>query len=405
MEKIVIHVGESSDDLAGRADLAIQAAIDYAASLGGGTVKLGEGSFRLENTIHLRSHVTLEGIPGKTVIYQSPERNSPLLADADLHERQITVEHPERFPVGQTVTIRKSDKSMGFGDTVAVIVGKAGPVLYLDREIHASVLLQHGGMATTQAPVLSGSGCEHAAVLHLIVEGVSENPTFAEGCRNGGIYLFDSRHIRIEGCAVRNYHGDGISYQHCSNIEVIHCSCFRNAGKGIHPGSGTTETRIRHSSFMENGMDGIFLCWRVRESVVEHCTSIGNGMSGLSIGHKDTHNRIRFNRFSENQAYGIFFRNELEPMAANYNHVEGNILEDNGSETMGYVGIRIRGYTHDVALAHNRISFSKAPLDRTIGICLEEHTSRILMENNEFINCAMVSHSHWLPDAEREGKL
>jgi parallel beta-helix repeat protein len=398
MEKIVVTVGESSGDLTGRANRVIQAAIDHVAFLGGGTVRIGEGVFQLENTLHLRSHVKLEGIPGKTVLRQGEERISALAADADLHERQITVEKPEFFPIGQTITVRKASASMGFADTGAIVVGKAGRVLYLDRQLHSTILLGDGGIATTQTAVISGYDCEQVEIRHLIVEGNKENRTFAEGCRNGGIYLFAAHHVLIEGCTVRNYNGDGISYQHGSNILVEGCDSVQNEGKGIHPGSGTTHTKIRNSRFDENGMDGIFFCWRVQDSVVEHCTATGNGMSGLSIGHKDIRNMIRNNRLSENRFYGIFFRNESEPMSASYNRVEGNIIEDNGSDQMGYVGVRIRGYTHDVELVSNRITFTKVPLERTVGICLEENTREITMENNEFENCALITHSHWLPE-------
>ncbi|TLS52695.1 hypothetical protein FE782_08690 [Paenibacillus antri] len=399
MEKIIVTVVESPDSPPGKANRDIQAAIDYVSYLGGGTVRIGRGAFQIETAIHLRSHVKLEGIPGETVLRQSEERVSPLAADADLHERQITVERPDAFQVGQTITIRKAAASMGFGDTVAVVTAKEGNTLHLDREINSTVLLAHGGIATTQTSVIGANGCEQIEIRNLIVEGNTSN-TLADGCRNAGIYLYGSRNVVIEGCTVKDYNGDGISYQHCSGVRVLACECVRNGGKGIHPGSGTVDTLIRDSVFNENGMDGIFLCWRVQDSVVEHNEAVGNRSNGLSIGHKDVRNVIRYNRLSHNGYYGIFFRNEGDPMAANYNRVEWNTIEDNGSEAMGYVGIRIRGHTHHVELVANRISFEKAPRDRTIGICMEEHTRDLLLEDNEFVGCALPTHHHWLPEGE-----
>lgn len=93
--------------------------------------------------------------------------------------------------------------------------------------------------------------------------------------------------------------------------------------------------------------------------MIEHCEAIGNTLCGLSLGHKDTHYVIRFNRLSGNGHFGLLFRDELKPMAANYNRVEGNLLEDNGSEATGYVGIGVRGYAHDVDLVGNRIVFTR----------------------------------------------
>ncbi|MFC3802904.1 right-handed parallel beta-helix repeat-containing protein [Cohnella sp. GCM10012308] len=411
MEKIVIEVGPSPSHspasataafAAGGATRAIQSAIDYAANLGGGTVKLGEGVYALDGTLHLRSRVRLEGVPGRTVLQQGGEQISALASDADLHERQVAVEHPGRFAIGQTVTIRKAASSMGFGDTVAVVVGKEGQALHLDRELHATVLLEQGGIVTTQAPVVAAYDCERIELYGLTVRGGENNATLAEGCRSAGIYLYGVAGARIERCAVHAYKGDGISYQHCADIYVDECESVGNGGKGIHPGSGTSRTRIVNSRFDRNAMDGIFLCWRVQDSIVEGCTAVGNGMNGLSIGHKDVRNVIRFNRLSDNRYYGIFFRNEKEPMSPSYNRVEGNALEDNGSDDMGYVGIRIRGYTHDVELVSNRISFSKAPPERTIGICLEPHTSGITLGDNKFAGCALRTHDHWLPDGRHE---
>lgn len=396
MDKIIITVGHSSGDLIGGTNQVIQAAIDYASFLGGGTVRLAEGVFRIESTVHLRSGVKLEGSSGRTVLRQCEERISAITADADLHERQVSVEHPDLFPVGQTVAIRRRAESRGFGDTVAVVTGKDGNILYLDRELHSTTLLAEDGIVTTQTPVLSGYDCTDVDILSLIVEGNISNPTLANGCRSAGIFLFGAHNVRIEDCKVREYNGDGISYQHCSSIRVLHCESVRNGGKGIHPGSGTKNTEILNSSFNENGMDGIFLCWRVQDSIVEKCTALRNRMSGLSIGHKDIRNLIRSNRLSENNMYGIFFRNEPEPMAANFNRVELNLIEDNGSEQAGYVGIRIRGGTHDVDLVANRISFSSAPQRHTIGICMEEHTGELRLRDNEFVNCALETHSHWL---------
>lgn len=399
METIVVTVDVSAADVSGKANRDIQSAIDYVSCLGGGTVKLGKGTFRLETTIHMRSGVKLEGVPGETILLQGAERVSPLAADADLHERQVAVARPELFPVGQSIAIRMESASRGFGDTAAVVVGKAGNVLSLNREIAMTVLRSKGGIATTQTSVISAIDCEQVEIRNLVVEGRKEN-SLAEGCSNAGIYLYASRDVVIEGCVVRNYNGDAISYQRCSSIRVADCECVRNGGKGIHPGSGTIDTQIVRNVFNENGMDGIFLCWRVQDSVVEHNVAVGNGGNGISIGHKDVRNAIRFNRLARNRFYGIFFRNEEEPMAANYNRVEGNTIEDNGSEEMGYVGIRIRGQTHHVELVGNRIAFAEAPAGRTIGICMEEHTRDIHLENNEFVGCALPTHHHWLPEGE-----
>jgi parallel beta-helix repeat protein len=396
MEKRSITVGQTAGELIGRSQVPIQAAIDYLSNMGGGTVHVGEGVYDIETSIHLRSGIRLEGVPGKTIFRKCAAVTSPLAADGDIHQRQITVAHPELFKPGQNVTIRSDDNMKGFNVTVAIITGISGNICYLDRQILQTALVSRNGHVSTNIPVISGYGCEDATVRHITVDGNKEQNDYVEGCRNAGIYLFEAKRVTIEDCTVHDYNGDGISYQCCEDIIVRNCTVLNNNGQGIHPGSGTQRTLIEGCRVSGSGIDGIFVCWRVTDSIVQNCDSSGNAWSGLSIGHKDTHNVIRSNRFVGNGHYGVFFRNEPDPMGANYNRVENNYIQDNGSERMGYVGIRLRGGTREVDIVGNRIVFEKSPLDRTIGVCMEEFTRDIRLDGNEFVGCAKITHHSWL---------
>src|SRR5262245_56786830 len=66
-EAAVIHVGINEGDIRGSDNRAVQAAIDYVANLGGGTVYVGPGRYSLRNAVTLRDHVRLIGTPGKTI--------------------------------------------------------------------------------------------------------------------------------------------------------------------------------------------------------------------------------------------------------------------------------------------------------------------------------------------------
>jgi len=394
LRKTSITVGPTGD-LTGSTHVPIQAAIEYVAAMGGGTVHLQAGTYEIGSALHLRSGVQLAGTEGKTVLRKGREIASPLIDSADTHETQVSVANPEWFSPGQTITLRSDRCSAGFQVTTAIITAIEGNVCYLDRAVRQTLLTDESPVMLTNFSVISGYNCQDAAVRHMQIEGNRAVNSFVDGCRNGGIFLFECERITIEDCSVSEYNGDGISYQCCSDIVVQRCQCSHNSGKGIHPGSGTERTVISHCITNDNGLDGIFICWRVRHSIVEHCRSFGNLYSGLSIGHKDTHNMIRHNQFSNNHYYGIFFRNELDPAGANHNKVEHNLIVDNGSDAMGYVGIRIRGFTHDVDIASNRILFETSPQARTIGICIEEHAHDIRLKNNEMVGCAKDIHSHW----------
>src|SRR6516165_5206968 len=59
--RATITVGPAKADLNGGTDRVIQAAVDYVARLGGGTVRVLPGTYRLRNSIFLHSYVRLLG--------------------------------------------------------------------------------------------------------------------------------------------------------------------------------------------------------------------------------------------------------------------------------------------------------------------------------------------------------
>ena len=60
-ERLTITVGPKDADLVGTTDKVIQAAVDYVARLGGGTVKVLPGTYKLRNSVFLASKVRLVG--------------------------------------------------------------------------------------------------------------------------------------------------------------------------------------------------------------------------------------------------------------------------------------------------------------------------------------------------------
>ena len=62
-----------------------QAAVDYAAKLGGGTVKIGPGQYQMRNALILRDNVNISGEPGKTILASCSASKTLLAADGDWH--------------------------------------------------------------------------------------------------------------------------------------------------------------------------------------------------------------------------------------------------------------------------------------------------------------------------------
>ena len=117
-----ISVGQSKEDIVGGDNRALQGAVDYIAGLGGGVVLVGPGEFLMRDSLHLRSHVTVRGTAGKTILKKADGAVSNLAMDGDYGEEQVTVVNPEGFRVGDGITIWDS-QSGGFHTTVGRITG------------------------------------------------------------------------------------------------------------------------------------------------------------------------------------------------------------------------------------------------------------------------------------------
>lgn len=381
-ERPSITVGQSDADIVGSDNRALQAAVDYIAALGGGTVHIGAGEYMMYDSLHLRSNVTVHGQREKTILRKADGVKSPLAIDGDYGEEQFTVVNPEGFQVGYGVVIIDNDGG-GFHSTVARITGKRDNTFSIDRPLNDDCMVHNDAYAATVYPVVSGYHLENARVEGLTIEGNKENNVMLNGCRGAGIFLFRGFGTVLQDCIVRNYNGDGISFQQSNDVTVINCISEGNTQLGIHPGSGSQRPTIQNCIARNNGTDGLFLCWRVRHGLFENNILEGNGRFGISIGHKDTDNLLRNNQVRSNDSNGVFFRNETLGMAGHRNRLENNIIENNGKEP-GTAGIRFRGETNDVELVNNIIRDTRAnDKKQTIGILIEEKVGPLKLINNK----------------------
>jgi hypothetical protein len=378
-----VTVGLHSGDITGADNRALQAAVDYVASLGGGVVEIGPGEYLMRDSLHLRPQVTVRGTPRQTVLRKARSAASPLKVDGDYGEEQVTVENPAGFAVGDGVAVWDKN-SGGFHTTVARITGRNGNTFAISLPLNADCMVANGAQAATVFPVVSGYHVEGARVEDLTIEGNKEENAPLNGCRGAGIFLFRCPGAAVERCTVRNYNGDGISFQQCNDVTVLACAAEGNAGLGLHPGSGSQRPVVRRCVARDNGEDGLFLCWRVKHGVFEENVLEGNGRFGISIGHKDTDNLLRGNQVRANHEDGVCFRNETEGMAGHRNRLEDNLIENNGVKREA-AGIRVRGETRDLVFKNNTIRDTRPAGERkqTIGIQLEEKVGPVALEGNQ----------------------
>ena len=234
-------------------------------------------------------------------------------------------------------------------------------------------------------PVVGGWQVKHASVRDLVIEGNRATTQPLDGCRGGGIYLFESEDVAIRNCTIRNYNGDGISFQVSSDIVVEDCVTENNAGHGLHPGSGSQRPVLKHNRAAGNGRDGLYVCWRVRNGLFEDNTLVGNESCGISIGHKDSDNLFRSNQVVGNTRAGITFRNESEAMGAHRNRFEKNVILDNGPASSG-VGVVIHGEHNDLVFRGNVIGYSKPHPSATVGIQTSAIAKGLEAGENDFRN-------------------
>src|SRR5262245_21016471 len=67
-ERFTLTVGTKNGDLVGNDDRVLQAAVDYVARMGGGTVKVLPGTFTLRNAVFLPSRLRLLGSGTESII-------------------------------------------------------------------------------------------------------------------------------------------------------------------------------------------------------------------------------------------------------------------------------------------------------------------------------------------------
>src|SRR5215471_17869547 len=135
-QRVAITVGPKQADLVGSTDRVIQAGVDYVARLGGGTVKVLPGTYRLRNSIFLQSNVRLLGSGTDTVLFKEPSATTKLAADSDWYDQEITLENADAFQVGDGITLRARGDGKSYDTYVKrTLVARTQQRFKLDRPL------------------------------------------------------------------------------------------------------------------------------------------------------------------------------------------------------------------------------------------------------------------------------
>ncbi|QDT40196.1 Pectate lyase superfamily protein [Gimesia alba] len=380
-ERLSISVGTKAGDIVGSGDKALQAAIDYIAGKGGGTVRILPGTFTLRNSLHLPSRIRLLGSGPETIITKGASETVALSEDSDWYDQEITLEKSAGFQVGDGVVLITKNPNTGSQDVIKrTLVARSGNRFKLNDGLRKNLWLSGKPTASSLFPLLTSEYTKNVVIENLTLDGNRENNTNLNGNYGGCIFLQDCNRYSIRNVTTRNYNGDGISFQICHDVKVENCRSHDNAGLGVHPGSGSQRPLIKNSRF-ENNHIGLFWCWGVKYGLAEKNQMTGNNF-GISIGHNDTDNIMRENVISNSGKVGILFRDDArgKNFWANRNTVVKNQIINSGAEQG--VAIDITGKTSDLIITDNTIVEKRMPMQRT-GIRIGPDAGTVKLADNQ----------------------
>jgi hypothetical protein len=382
-EKLTITVGQQDGeaDIIGKDDKALQAAVDYVARLGGGTVKVLPGTYTLRNAVWLPSKIRLQGSGPESIITKIASETIALSADSDWYDQEITLASAGGFRVGDGVTLRAADQSRG-GELVIkrTLVARSGNRFKLSDGIRQNLWVEGKPTCSSLFPLLTSEYASDVVIEDIALDGNGENNANLDGNYAGCIFLQDCNRFTFRRVEARNYNGDGISFQICHDVRVENCWSHDNTGLGVHPGSGSQRPTIAGCKLERNDI-GLFWCWGVKYGTAEDNRIADNRSYGVSIGHNDTDNVMRNNEITGSGKVGLLFRDDDRGLDfwANRNTFENNRILDTGDADG--IAIDIQGKTKDVRIAGNEIRETRKPMNR-IGIRVSAEAERIDLADN-----------------------
>lgn len=379
-ELFTLTVGNAGADLIGTDQRVIQAAVDTVARMGGGTVRLLPGKWRLRNAVYLCSNLRLVGSGPETVLVKEESASTKLAADSDWYDQEVTLADARGFNVGDGVCLRAKNPDHG-GQIVIkrTFVARSGNRFKLDKGLRENLWAMGNPTASTLFPILSGEFVTNIVIENLMLDGNKAKNAELDGNYAGCIFMQDCADVVIRKVIARDYHGDGISWQICHDVLVEECESRNHTGLGLHPGSGSQRPVIRNNTISGCHI-GLFFCWGVKYGLAEKNTIEDTKTAGISVGHRDTDNLIRNNSVKRSGQAGILFRPERgQGFTGDRNTIEGNTVIDTGGNEAAAVDVR--GTTANLVFRNNTMKETRGPA-RRVGFRLGKETRDITLDGN-----------------------
>jgi len=387
-QRVMITVGPEKADLVGATDRVIQAAVDYVARRGGGTIRVLPGTYRLRNSIFLQSKVRILGSGTDSVLFKEPSVTTNLIVDGDHWDQEVTLADPKGFQVGDGVRLVSKDP-YGKGTNIIqrTLIASSGNRFKLDRRLEERYHLEGDPRIATNFALLQCTNVADVVIENITIDGNKANNEMIDrgAFDDGSIRLDECNRITVRDVTVRDFYCDGIVWGISHDVLVENCHLDDGVRLALHSGSGSQRSivrgnRVRHSA------EGIYFCWGAQhglyeKNVIEDCTY------GMTLGHSDSDNLIRDNDIRRSGEAGIRFRGGSKAFAPHRNRFERNRIVDSGGEKG--VAIDINGETESVTVIKNELRETRGPLSR-IGILIGAETRDIRCEDNQIEGFAIA---------------
>jgi hypothetical protein len=380
-QRITVTVGPKKADLAGSTDRVLQAAVDYVARLGGGTVHVLPGTYRMRNSVFLPSKVRLLGSGADSVLFKEPSTTTRLIVDGDHWDQEVTLADPKGFQVGDGVRLVSKDP-YGKGTNIIqrTLIACAGNRFKLDRRLEERFHLDGDPKIATNFALLQCTSVSDVVIENVTIDGnKAHNEMLDKGAfDDGSVRLDESNRVTVREVTVREFYCDGIVWGISHDVLVENCHLHDGARLALHSGSGSQRSIVRGNR-MQRSSEGIYFCWGAQhgsyeKNVIEDCSY------GMTFGHSDSDNLIRENDIRRSREAGIHFRGGNKAFAPHRNRFERNRIVDSGGEKG--VAIDINGQTESVTVTKNELRETRKPSSR-IGIRIGAETRDIRCEDNQ----------------------
>src|SRR5256712_4712312 len=207
-QRVTITVGPKKADLVGTTDRVIQAAVDYVARRGGGTVHVLPGTYRLRNSIFLQSKVRILGSGEDSVLFKEPSVTTQLIVDGDHWDQEITLADPKGFQVGDGVRLVSKDP-YGKGTNIIqrTLIASSGNRFKLDRRLEERFHLEGDPQIATNFSLVQCTNVADVLIESIAVDGnTARNDMLDRGAfDDGSIRLDESNRITMRDVTVRDF--------------------------------------------------------------------------------------------------------------------------------------------------------------------------------------------------------